>query len=99
MVKCESLRINMFRITHTGKVSKFSRNNASNSFLDLKKYTEEINLCALKKKKGFRYHKWCNWSTASRYLEAYFIAVWNDHDRKLCWMLTMRRHGGKLSKN
>ena len=26
MVKCESLRINMFRITHTGKVSKFSRN-------------------------------------------------------------------------
>ena len=28
MVKCESLRINMFRITHTGKVSKFSRNNS-----------------------------------------------------------------------
>ena len=28
MVKCESLRINMFRITHTGKVNKFSRNNA-----------------------------------------------------------------------
>ena len=26
MVKCESLRINMFRITHTGKISKFSRN-------------------------------------------------------------------------
>ena len=26
MVKCESLRINMFRITHTRKVSKFSRN-------------------------------------------------------------------------
>ena len=26
MVKCESLRINMFRITHTGKVSKFSSN-------------------------------------------------------------------------
>ena len=28
MVKCESLRINMFRITHTGKVSKFSRNTS-----------------------------------------------------------------------
>ena len=27
MVKCESLRINMFRMTHTGKVSKFSRNS------------------------------------------------------------------------
>ena len=26
MVKCESLRINMFQITHTGKISKFSRN-------------------------------------------------------------------------
>ena len=26
MVKCESLRINMFRITHTGKISRFSRN-------------------------------------------------------------------------
>ena len=26
MVKCESLRMNMYRITHTGKVSKFSRN-------------------------------------------------------------------------
>ena len=26
MVKCESLRINMYRITHTGKISKFSRN-------------------------------------------------------------------------
>ena len=26
MVKCESLRINMFRITHTGKISKFFRN-------------------------------------------------------------------------
>ena len=27
MVKCESLRINMYRITHTGKISKFSRNS------------------------------------------------------------------------
>ena len=27
MVKCESLRINMFRIIHTGKISKFSRNS------------------------------------------------------------------------
>ena len=34
MVKCESLRINMFRITHTGKVSKFSRNKGE--FRDLK---------------------------------------------------------------
>ena len=29
MVKCESLRIIMFRLTHTGKVSKFSRNSYS----------------------------------------------------------------------
>ena len=28
MVKCESLQINMFRITHTGKISKFSRNRS-----------------------------------------------------------------------
>ena len=34
MVKCESLRINMFRITHTGKVSKFSRNILLNTVLD-----------------------------------------------------------------
>ena len=74
------------------------RQHASYSFLDLKKYTKEINLCALKKEKVFRYHKWCRWSTASRYLEAYFIAVWNDHDRKFCWMLTMCRYDGKLSK-
>ena len=47
------------------------RQHASYSFLDLKKYTEEINLCALKKEKVFRYHKWCRWSTASRYLAAY----------------------------
>ena len=26
VVKCESLQINMFRIKHTGKISKFSRN-------------------------------------------------------------------------
>ena len=31
MVKCESLRINMFRITH-GKISKFSRNNCEDRF-------------------------------------------------------------------
>ena len=29
MVKCESLRMNMYRITHTGKISKFSRNSMS----------------------------------------------------------------------
>ena len=79
-------------------VSPVFRQHASYSFLDLKKYTEEINLCVLRKEKVFRYHKWCKWSTASRYLEAYFTAVWNDHDRKFCWMLTMCRHGGKLSK-
>ena len=33
MIKCESLRINMFRITHTGKISKFSRNKASTTSL------------------------------------------------------------------
>ena len=49
------------------------RQHASYSFLDLKKYNEEINLCVLKKEKVFRYHKWCKWSTASRYLKAYRI--------------------------
>ena len=29
MVKCESLRMNMYRITHAGKISKFSRNTFS----------------------------------------------------------------------
>ena len=32
MVKCESLRINMYRITHTGKISKFSRNKFTGFF-------------------------------------------------------------------
>ena len=31
MVKCESLRINMYRITHTGKSVNFSRNRSKAS--------------------------------------------------------------------
>ena len=67
------------------------------SFLDLKNILKSSIYVRWKKEKVFRYHKWCRWSTASRYLEAYTV-VWNDHDRKFCWMLTMCRYGGKLSK-
>ena len=36
MVKCESLRMNMYRITHTGKVSKFSRNSSQFSYFTMR---------------------------------------------------------------
>ena len=38
MVKCESLRMNMYRITHTGKVSKFSRDNTGKKLQKLKQH-------------------------------------------------------------
>ena len=62
MVKCESLRINMFRITHTEKISKFSRNTVYPEIKSRKSFV-------LLKKNTFRKNPWLQ--EGKLYVESY----------------------------
>ena len=87
MVKCKSLRINVFRITHTGKISKFSRNKT----FFVNRHCQYF-LCGFINKQPLLHHKFnfelcvnLNWRWRLKNVVSSFN--WSRRCLFLCWII------------